>query len=182
MINNPFAILIIIFCSFQACDNNPYEETSLPIAESAVNSIGKPATLVNQYNNTKGYDERGNLITNFDCPDDKSFPPVDIKSWNKIPIVNGRFPTYEETINGTSIHLYTEKGKSRVKLYPMTLPRLAYFKKDSSKSNTIVIVIQIVQTTQDTIIGYRYLSGGCGGSKFHNFHFLTDEDIRKVIE
>jgi hypothetical protein len=38
------------------------------------------------------------------CPDNtKMFPPVDIKSWNKVPVVNGRLPTFEETQNGTSL-------------------------------------------------------------------------------
>jgi hypothetical protein len=49
----------------------------------------KPATydVITDINN-KGYWENGDLITQFDCPDSKFYTPIDIKSWDKIPVVN----------------------------------------------------------------------------------------------
>lgn len=178
MVHKQFTLLIITLCSILACNEEQKLDSSLPIIEH----IDKPAASIYQYNTAKGFGENGNLITDFNCPDTKSFPPIDIKSWNKIPVVNGRFPTYEETTNGTSIHHYGEIENSNLKVYPMTLPRLAYRKDLSSKMDSIVVVIQIVHTANDTIVSYRYLSGGCGGSKFHNFHFLTDEEVKEVME
>ena len=94
--------------------------------------------------------------------------------------MNDRFPSYAETMNGTSIHHYGEKKNSLIKPYSMLLPKLAYL-KTSSENNKLVIVIQIVQTAQDTVVGYRYLTGGVGGSAFHNFHFLTEDEVKKEM-
>src|ERR1035437_9841696 len=51
---------------------------------------------------TKGYWSGRQIITKFDCPDSKFFPPINLKSCNKTPLVNGRLPIYEETKNGAS--------------------------------------------------------------------------------
>jgi hypothetical protein len=134
-----------------------------------------------QYNNTKGYWEDGRIINEFDCPDSKFFPAIELKSWNKIRVVNGRFPTYAETMNGTSIHHYGEKENKSIKPYNMLMPKLATCYIKSLKRREMVVVIQIVQTPSDTIVGYRYLTGGCGGSAFRNFHFLTDDEVNAVV-
>lgn len=176
-----FALSMITLCSILACNDEQTIATSLPVAEPIANPIGKPAASINQYNTTNGYYDNGNLITEFDCPDDRSFPPIDIKSWNKIPVVNGRLPTYEETRNGTAIHHYGEKESANVKPYAIKLPRLAYRTDNVLMKDSVVVVIQIVKTAHDTIVSYRYLSGGCGGSKFHNFHFLSEEEVKKVM-
>lgn len=176
----PLILLIILICFIQAC--NDKQGLSMTLHTSLINPTGKSSASMYQYNITKGYQEDGTLITEFDCPDDTSFHAINIKSWNKVPVVNGRLPTYEETTNGRSIYHYGEKRNSYVKPYPMILPRLAYRKDKPSIIDNIVVVIQMVQTAQDTIVAYRYLSGGCGGSKLHNFYFLTDEEVKKVIE
>ncbi len=134
-----------------------------------------------QYANNKGYWENGQLITKFDCPDSRFFPPIDIKVWDKTPVVNGRFPTYEETMKGISIHHYGEKKSSLIKPYPMTLPKLAYCYNPSTGRQEVVVVIQIVQTAKDTVVGYRYLTGGVGGSVFHDFRFLTNDEVKAEV-
>jgi hypothetical protein len=129
----------------------------------------------------KGYWENGQIITEWDCPDDLHFPPVEIKLWNKVPVLNGRLPTYEETQNGTAIHHYGGNGNTDVKPYTkIIVPKLAYIKSPNAGINELVIVIQIVQTSTDIIVGYRYVTGGCGGSLLCNFHFLSDDEIKKV--
>lgn len=142
---------------------------------------------------TRGYTENDEIITRFDCPDSRFFLPIDIKLWDKIEVVNGRLPTYKETLNGKSIHTYAGKRSPAVKPYNITLPKLAYYahgpKKMVLDSNTrqikelpeVVVVVQVVQTAYDTIVGYRYLTGGVGGSLFRDFHFLTDEEVKKVV-
>lgn len=184
-------LLIFVLCFIQSCTKQP-KEMSQSIAESYAKPIGKPAASIYEYNKTKGYSENGQIITDFDCPD-RFFPPIDIKSWYKTRIVNGRFPTYEETMNGTSIYHYGEKENPEVKPYNMTLPKLAYINRSTKyvfgskiynrvMQNEVVVVIQIVQTAKDTIVGYRYLTGGCGGSKFYRLRFLTDEEVKKEIK
>ena len=177
--------LFAMVCFMEACDT---DQTAKPVNASGPQKFiipvdSKISIPIDEYNNTKGYWENGQLITEFDCPDSKDFPPVDIKLWDKVPVVNGRFPTYEETKNGISIHHYGEKANPNIKPYNMTLPKLASCYNYVTKSNDkLVIVIQIVQTSKDTVVGFRYLSGGCGGATFSHFYFLTDEEIRKVIQ
>jgi hypothetical protein len=165
-----FACLIIVLCFMQACHDKPATGVKRPIT----------SYTADEYNNTKGYWENGQIITEFDCPDSKFFSPIDLRSWDKTPVVNGRLPTYEETLNGTSIHHYGEKENSKVKPYNMTLPKLAYRRNPLTKLEDIVVVIQIVQTDEDTIVGFRYLTGGCGGSSFRNYRFLADEEVKNI--
>jgi len=115
------------------------------------------------------------------CPDNvKGFPPVDLQSWSKVPVVNGRLPTYEEIENGTSLIYYDKFKTPDAKPYNMTLPKLATWYSPYSKKDEIIIVIQIVQTTNDTVVGYRFLTGGNGTSDFRDVHFLTDSEIKKL--
>ncbi len=188
-----YTLTFIVLLLALACNNEQITETPATPTGSLVTSVKKLAPSIQAYNNTKGYWENGSLVTDFDCPDSKWFAPIDIKAWNKTHVVNGRFPTYEETMNGTSIHHYGEKANTEIKPYDMILPKLAYYDNGPSKlvfdSNTgtevkqqiPVVVIQIAQTATDTVIGYRYLTGGCGGGKFYKFHFLSDEEVRDVV-
>lgn len=115
------------------------------------------------------------------CPDNvKGFPPVDIKFWNTVRIVNGRLPTFEETQNGTSLIYYDTTNTPDAKPYKMFLPKLASFYCNFTKKVETVIVIQIVQTATDTVVGYRFLTGGNGTGNFREFHFLTDDEVKKV--
>ena len=186
-------LLLISAVVIQSCDNNP------------VTTIEKPSTYGEPYDtvypiDTEGYMEDGQIITQWDCPDSKFFPPINLTAWYKTPVVNGRLPTYRETLNGTAIHTYGgNKNHRGVKLYDITLPKLAYFKKRVPKliyrghlkpvfsstetvlDSEIVVVIQVVQTIKDTIVGFRYLTGGVGGSLFHDFRFLSDEEVRQTV-
>lgn len=172
-----FALLTISLMLIQSCSDKQVIEEK------------KSTYTIHQYNNTKGIMENGEIITKFYCPDAKSmFPPISIKSWDKTPVVNGRLPTYDETMNGTSIHHYGEKENPNLKPFYMTLPKLARYINPSStsldtpmKCEDLVVVIQIVQTLKDTIVGYRLLSGGVGGSSFRDFHFLTDDEVKIVM-
>jgi hypothetical protein len=164
-----FSFLGAFFIFILSCSSDPAE---------TIGSID-----LSEYNNTKGYWENGKIITRFNCPDAKGlFPPIDIRSWNKIAVVNGRLPKYQETKTGLSIHHYGEKEGPNIKHFKMILPRLAYCNNPSAKKGEMVIVIQIVQTSMDTIVGYRYLTGGCGGSLYSDFRFLTDEEVEKVTK
>lgn len=183
-----FTIVIISIMSLQSCD----DVSNAPDAATLFNKNKHADSLTympDEYNHTKGYCENGDIICIFYCPDAVSeFPPIDIKLWDKVPAVNGRLPTYEETKNGTAIHHYGEKTTDLIKPYPMALPKLARYIGPSSistntpKKNELLVVIQIVQTTKDTIVGYRFLTGGVGGSKISDYHFLNDEEVKKAID
>lgn len=184
-----FLSSIIVIFSLQSCDKVVANEKTKDVAKSETNnnnivsaSENKTAYDLNHvvYSDTKGMGAAGDIFTSFDCPDALDFAPIDIRNWDKTPVVNGRLPTYEETHNGMSIHHYGGEANKAVKVYNMTLPRLASVYSNRTKQYETVVVIQIVQTTKDTVVGYRYLTGGCGGSLFKDFHFLTVPEIQNV--
>jgi hypothetical protein len=181
-----FLATIIVLLSLQSCDkaitNEKITDTTKVDAKTNTTEV-KPVYDLNHvvYSDTKGISIGGDIFTMFDCPDDLNFPPISIKHWDKISVVNGRLPTYEETHNGMSIHHYGGEANKAVTIYNMILPRLASIYSNRTKQYETVVVIQMVQTAKDTVVGYRYLTGGCGGSLFKNFHFLTVSEIQKVV-
>jgi hypothetical protein len=111
------------------------------------------------------------------------FPPIDIKTWDKTPCVSGRLATKQETENGTALLFYDKKEDA--KPVNIILPKLAYFTNAKgghglTASQELVVIIQIVQTENDTMVGYRPLRGGNGASNFRDFRFLSDDEIKKL--
>ena len=121
----------------------------------------------------------------WDCPDNLKFPRVDLKDWYKVPVVNGRLPTLEETQNGTSLLFINIEMKPDIKdvqPFKMTLPKLAYFNNPTTHKKELVIVIQLVQFSDYVWAGLRYVSGGNASAIMSDLHFLTDDEIKLEIE
>ena len=99
------------------------------------------------------------------CPDNLGgFPAVDINNWENVPVVNGRMATEEETQNGTSL-IYVDLEKyPNAKPLDIKMPKLArYFNRNSGKEE-IIIVIQALNVSNDSVVGFRYLNGGNGSA------------------
>ena len=125
-----------------------------------------------------------NYFISWDCPDNVKLPRVELKDWDKVPVVNGRMPTYEEANNGSSLLFIDKELKpdlKEVEPYKMTLPKLAYFTNPRTKQKEIVIVIQLVQFADYVWAGLRYVSGGNASAKMSDLQFLTDEEIKQEI-
>ncbi|MEM9051815.1 MAG: hypothetical protein AAGC47_07170 [Bacteroidota bacterium] len=109
------------------------------------------------------------------CPDNLGgFPPVDISDLSVVPVVQDRLPTFEEARNGTSL-MYIDTAE-----YPdahpldIPLPQLAkYYSVHSQKQETI-IVIQAVVIGTDTVVGFRFPSGGNGSSWYSEVEFFDE--------
>lgn len=117
------------------------------------------------------------------CPDNLfGFPPVNIKNWENVPVVNGRLPTREEVQSEASlIHIDTEKYPN-AKALDITMPKLASVYNTYSKRNDLIIVIQAVQVNNDSIVGYRFLNGGNGSAWLSEVTFLSDEEAKTFPE
>ncbi len=115
------------------------------------------------------------------CPDNLGgFPAVNIFDWEDVPVVNGRMPTQEETRNGMSLIFVDEKKYSDVVPLEMTMPRLATYYNNYSKRVEFVIVIQAFKIDKDSIVGFRYLNGGNGSSRFNEVNFLSNYEIDMI--
>lgn len=112
------------------------------------------------------------------CPDNlNGFPAVDIKSWKKVPVVNGRMPTKEETQNGTSLIFVDAEKYPNAKVLDISMPQLATLYNEHSSREEIIIVIQAINIDNDSIVGFRYLNGGNGSARLNEIRFITDDDI-----
>ncbi|MEI6817663.1 MAG: hypothetical protein WCL14_13720 [Bacteroidota bacterium] len=129
-----------------------------------------------------GFTAKGQSYNNWNCPDAKKlFPLINIKLWANTPAVYGRLPTYQESQNGTSLMYFGNHGMTDARPYDMTLPRLASFHNQYTKTIDTVVVIQVVKTAHDTIAGFRYLTGGNGTHDFRGFHFFSDEEVKETV-
>lgn len=115
------------------------------------------------------------------CPDNlNGFPAVDIKNWNSVPVVNGRMATFEETQNGTSLIFADKEKYPDAKPLELKMPKLARYYNEYSKKDEIIIVIQAINISNDSIVGFRYLNGGNGSARLNEVKFLSDNEIEKI--
>ena len=109
------------------------------------------------------------------------FPPIPLKEWKKTPAMNGRLPSRKDIDKGNALLYYPNPGMD-VKAFDMKLPKLAYYSYPKSGKKELVVVIQIVQSKQDTMVGYRPIKGLNGASVFSHFQFLTDEEVKELMD
>ena len=115
------------------------------------------------------------------CPDNlNSFPAVDIKKWERVPVVNGRMPTMEETQNGTSLIFIDNTIHPNAKPLDIKMPKLARFYNIHSGKRELVIIIQALNILNDSIVGFRYLNGGNGSAHLREVTFLSVNEINKI--
>jgi len=115
------------------------------------------------------------------CPDNlNGFPAVDINNWKSVPVVNGRMATKKETQNGTSLIFVDAEKYPDAKPLDIKMPKLARFYNNSSRKEEIIIVIQALNISNDSIVGFRYLNGGNGSARLDEVKFLSDNEIENI--
>ena len=115
------------------------------------------------------------------CPDNLyGFPAVDIEDWENVPVVNGRMPTQEETQNGTSLIFVDMEKYPNAKPLDMEMPQLARYYNEYSKKNELIIIIQALNISNDSIVGFRYLNGGNGSARLSEVSFLVDSEKAQI--
>jgi hypothetical protein len=115
------------------------------------------------------------------CPDNLGgFPAVDISNWKSVPVVNGRMATKEETQNGTSLIFVDDKKYPDAKPLDIKMPKLARYYNRSSGKKEIIIVIQALNISNDSIVGFRYLNGGNGSARLNEVKLLSDSEIENI--
>ena len=110
--------------------------------------------------------------------DSNLWTPIDIKSWENTPSINGRPATEEDVKNGSAIYCI---NKADHEPYNILLPKLAYLTDSETRKKELVVVIQIESTSKDTVAGYRYISGGFGASLLYELQFLDADAVKKVV-
>lgn len=170
----PLSLLMFVFMLFAAAcgqqEELPLEvqqaDTTEPVAQNSIpESETKHASKMHPYGG-------------WYCPDNlNGFPAVNAVDFEKVPVVNGRLPTKDETRNGSSLMYFDTKEIPSARPLDLQMPKLArYFSKYTNK-NELVIVIQAVVAEQDTVVGFRYINGGNGSAWFNEVTFLTEDEV-----
>lgn len=115
------------------------------------------------------------------CPDNlNGFPAVDLANWDKVPVVNGRMATKEETQTEASLIFVDPEKYPDAKSLDITMPKLARFYNHNTKKEEIIIVIQAINVSGDSIVGFRYLNGGNGSARIEEVKFLSENEIKNI--
>lgn len=157
---------LIIFSSFIACSLNHQanEDGNDSKADESINKIAQ--------------EQKPHRYGGWYCPDNlRGFPAVNIAEWDKVPVVNGRMPTKEETENGISLIYVDKAAYPNAKPLAMKMPRLARIYNPNANREDIIILIQAVNINQDSIVGYRFLNGGNGSARLNEITFISDQEI-----
>jgi len=105
---------------------------------------------------------------------------IDIKSWHKTPAITDRVATEDDVKNGVAVY-YLEKSNFEHKAYKTQLPKLAYLIDPKTKKEKLVVVIQIENTSEGIVTGYRNLDGGNGICLFDELKFIDEQKIKQVV-
>ncbi len=161
------AIALFLIITFNSCSqNNATKEINQ--GENATEEATTKTTVPHQYGG-------------WYCPDNlNGFPAAGISNWNSVPVVNGRLPTKEETQNGTSLIFVDLEKNPDAKPLGIEMPKLALFYNPYSKKEELIIVIQAINVSNDSVVGFRYLNGGNGSAYLSEVTFLSDEEIESV--
>lgn len=115
------------------------------------------------------------------CPDNlNGFPATNFQNWAKVPVIEGRLPTKEETHSEASLMYIDTQEYPSAKALDIKLPKLAKFYNEYSRKHEYVIVIQAVEIQSDSIVGFRYLNGGNGSAYMDELHFLSERELENL--
>jgi len=163
-ISKLFPLVLASVCMVSACGQ---EETT---PETLKKDEGKQVTQT-RYHEPHPY---GGWF----CPDNlNGFPPVDLQDLDKIPVVEGRLPTKEETQSSASLMFIDPAEYPNAKALDIDLPQIATIYSEHSDMEELIIVIQAVVIDEDTIVGYRFPNGGNGSAWFDQVTFLNPDKI-----
>lgn len=92
-------------------------------------------------------------------------------------MINGRFPTKEETKTEQSLIFVDTEKYPQAKVLDIQMPRLAKFRCFQSKKTELIILIQAFTIDDDSIVGFRYLNGGNGSARLKEVDILNEAEI-----
>lgn len=163
---NKFSILTIVsmLFGFVSCSSQEKaKETSQATVEQT-----EPLVLIKEEPHQYG---------GWYCPDNFGFVPVDIHNLDEVPAIAGRLPSEEELQNNKSLISVDTIKYPDARALDMELPRVGRIYAAGKSTSELVIVIQAIIVSGDTIVGYRFPSGGNGSAWLSEVSFLSDDEL-----
>lgn len=112
------------------------------------------------------------------CPDNlRGFPPVDVQQMENIVCITDRLPIREETQDCRALMYVDPLEYPEARPFDIDLPRVARTYSREQDGEEVVILIQATIVDSDTIVGYRYPSGGNGSGWYDEVTLLSDAEV-----
>ncbi len=111
------------------------------------------------------------------CPDNFGFVPVDIQKLDEVPAIADRLPTQQEVRDNKSLISVDTAKYPDARAWEMELPRVARIYSDRKGMSELIIVIQAIIVSEDTVVGYRFPNGGNGSAWLSDVTFLSEDEV-----
>ena len=111
------------------------------------------------------------------CPDNFGFVPIDIQKIDEVPAIADRLPTEQELNDKKSLISVDTDKYPDARAFEMKLPRVARINSNRTGMDELIIVIQAIIVSEDTVVGYRFPNGGNGSAWLSDVEFLSEEEL-----
>ena len=155
-----FMLLILVSCNSQETKKEHSETLKEELVQTIVEKKNEPHRYGGWY-----------------CPDNFGFIPVDIHKLDKVPAIADRLPTQQELKNNMSLISVDTAKYPDARALEMDLPRVARIYSDRKGISELVIIIQAIIVSGDTVVGYRFPNGGNGSAWLNDVTFLTEDEV-----
>lgn len=163
---NRFLIATFIFIAIILISCSP-QHTAIENAEVSDRESGTPASKKDEPHQYGGWY----------CPDNFGFVPVDIQELDAVPAISDRLPTQEELRDHKSLIAIDTEKYPDARALEMDLPRVARIYSDRKGMSELIIVIQAIIVSEDTVVGYRFPNGGNGSAWLSEVTFLSQAEV-----
>ena len=114
------------------------------------------------------------------CPDNFGFVPIDIQELDQVPAITDRLPTQEELHDHKSLIAVDTEKYPDARAMDMELPRVGRIYSQQKGMSELVVVIQAIIVSEDTVVGYRFPNGGNGSAWLSEVTFLSEDEVAEL--
>ncbi|MDY3547505.1 hypothetical protein PG291_02695 [Riemerella anatipestifer] len=105
---------------------------------------------------------------------------LSLQNWRNTLSTNNRVATIEDVENGSAVFVVENVSSSSLKPYKIELPKLAYWNDIEFGQRKLVVIIQVEETPEVIITGYKDFEGKYGAGFFYEFEILSEEQIKNL--
>ncbi|MDY3351823.1 hypothetical protein PG357_07465 [Riemerella anatipestifer] len=110
----------------------------------------------------------------------KKMEPLNLQNWRNTPSTNNRVATIEDVEKGRAVFVIENVSPSSLKPYKIELPKLAYWNDVELGQRKLVVIIQVEETPDGIITGYKDFEGKYGVGFFYEFEILSESQVKTL--
>lgn len=102
---------------------------------------------------------------------------LNLENWENIPCIKNRVATKEDVENGIAVFVIENIEH---KPHEINLPKLAFWNDSENKTQKLVAIIQVEETSQGTVVGYKDFDENFGAGFLYEFKILDNKEVEKI--